>query len=52
MVVWKNKDLSLAGKPPKGRCVQDAVTVPFETRAVWVCVFRDSPVTGAYGVGS
>jgi len=52
MIIGENKHLSFSGKAAKGRCVQDAVTVPFETRAVWVCVFSDSPVTGAYGVGS
>jgi hypothetical protein len=44
MIIGENKHLSFSGKAAKGRCVQDAVTIAFETSAVWICIFRDGSV--------
>jgi hypothetical protein len=45
MIVWKNEYLGFSCKASKRRCMQDAVTVAFETGAEWVFFFRDGSVT-------
>jgi hypothetical protein len=51
MIIGKNKHLSFSGKPTKGGCVQNAVTVTFETGAVWICIFCDCSVARTNGMG-
>jgi hypothetical protein len=46
MIIGEYKHLSFSGKSAKGRSVQDAVTVAFETRAVRVFLFCDCSVAG------
>jgi hypothetical protein len=45
MIIGENKHLSFSGKAAKGRCVQDAVTIAFETGAIRICFFGDCSVT-------
>jgi hypothetical protein len=47
VVVWENKHLGFSSKASKRRCMQDAVTVAFETGAVRVFFFGDGSVAWA-----
>ena len=51
MVSGEDEDLGLAGQPPKGARVQNAVAVAFEAGAHRVGFFRPGPVAGATGPG-
>jgi hypothetical protein len=46
MILGEDKHLSLSGESSKGRSMQDAVTVAFETGAVIVGLFDDCSVAG------
>jgi hypothetical protein len=46
MILGEDKHLSLSGESSKGRSMQDAVTVAFETGAVIVGLFDNGTVAG------
>ena len=51
VVVGEDEDLGLAGEPPEGGRVEDAVAVPFEAGAPGVGVLGTTTTAGSFGPG-